>query len=272
MKMKKLLISLSVASLLSVSTYSVNAHEEDLDNNNRRELMASLSLTQQQKEDIKQIHLQTKQDLGIYRAERKQFRDSMRALMQADIWYEEAVKSEIEQQMELTIQSRLIRAKSKNKVFNQLTEEQQAQFITSRHARESKKGDKKAKKPERKMQRLIKTLDLSSDQQTQLLAMMTNDRAQRATNKEQVRSVKAELASIVHAKQFDDSAWLAVHAQNKQQKLNMAVNKAKSRFDMLSILNPEQRNKFEKIMKKYNKENRKKKSGKDFNEAHDLSS
>ncbi len=270
--MKKSLISLSVATLLSVSAYSVNAHEGDLHNNNPRELMASLSLTQQQKEDIKQIHLQTKQDLGIYRAEKKQFRDSMRALIQADMWVEEVVTSEIEQQMELTLQSRLIRAKSKNNVFNQLTEEQQAQFITSRHASKSKKGDKRGKKSKRKLQRLIKTLDLSSDQQTQLLVMMTNDRAQRTANKEQVRSVKAELTSIVHAKQFDDSAWLAVQAQNKQQRLNMAVNKAKSRFDMLSILNPEQRNKFEKVMKKYNKGNRNKKSGKDFNQEHDLSS
>ncbi|MFQ3205961.1 MAG: protein CpxP [Glaciecola sp.] len=269
MKMKKLLISLSAASLLSVSAYSINAHERDQHNDNQRELMANLSLTQHQKEYIQQIHLQTKQDLRIYHAEQRQFRDSMQTLMQADIWDEVAVTNAIEQQMELTLQSRLIRAKSKHKVFNQLTEEQQAQFITSRHARQSKKGNQR---PERKMQRLVKALDLSSDQQAQLLVMTTSDKAQRTANKEQVKNVKVELANIVHAKQFDDNAWLAVHAQNKEQKLHMAVNKAKSRFDMLNILNAEQRDKFERIIKRSNNGNRNKKSGKYFNEEQHLSS
>jgi protein CpxP len=82
--MKKLLISLSVASLLSVNAYSINARDRDQRNDNQHSLMASLSLTQQQKEDIKEIHLKTKQDLSIYRAEQKQFRDSMRVLMQSD--------------------------------------------------------------------------------------------------------------------------------------------------------------------------------------------
>nr|WP_297350046.1 Spy/CpxP family protein refolding chaperone [uncultured Glaciecola sp.] len=270
--MKKLLISLSVASLLSISAYSINAHERDQHDDNQRELMASLSLTQHQKEDIQQIHLQTKQDLGIYHAEQKQFRDSMHTLMQADIWDEMAVTNAIEQQMELTLQSRLIRAKSKHKVFNQLTEEQQAQFIISRHAMKIKKGNQRTQKPERKMQRLVKALDLNSDQQAQLLVMTTSDKAQRTANKEQLRNVKVELANIVRAKQFDDNAWLAVHAQNKEQKLHMAVNKAKSRFDMLNILNAEQRDKFERIIKKSNRGNRNKKSGKYFNEEQHLSS
>ncbi|MFT4731062.1 MAG: protein CpxP [Gammaproteobacteria bacterium] len=267
--MKKLLISLSVASLLSVNAYSINARDRDQRNDNQHSLMASLSLTQQQKEDIKEIHLKTKQDLSIYRAEQKQFRDSMRVLMQSDIWDEVAITSAIEQKMELTLQSRLIRAKSKNKVFNRLTVEQQVQFITSRHAR---KSQKRAHNPQKKIQRLVKALDLNSNQQAQLMVIMTGDKAQRTANKDQVRSVKVELASILHAKQFDDSAWLAVHTQNKQQKLNMAVNKAKSRFDIFSILTPEQRDKFDKLIKKPKKRNTNRRSSEGFNEEQNLSS
>jgi Spy/CpxP family protein refolding chaperone len=269
MKMKKLLISLSVASLLSVSTYSINAHERDPHRDNQRELMASLSLSQQQKEDLKQIHLQTRQDLSIYRAQQKQFRDIMRTLMQEEIWNEMAVTNAIEQQMELTLQSRLIRAKSKNQVFNQLTAQQQTQLITSRHAR---KGDDRAKNPERQLLRLVNVLNLNSDQQAQLMVMMTNDKAQREANKAQIRSVKAELAGILHAKQFDESAWFAVNAQSKQQKLERAVNKAKSRFYMLSVLSTEQRENFNSIMKKSKQENRSKKRGEGFDEENYLSS
>jgi len=253
--MKKLLISLTVASLLSVSAYSINAQERDHSRNYERELMASLSLTQQQKEDIKQIHKQTRQDLGIYRAEQKQFHESMKALMQAPAWDEVAVANEIEQQMAFSLQSKQIRAKSKNQVFNQLTAEQQTQFIAKRHDKKSKTGEQKRNNPDRKMQRLVKALDLNSDQQAQLTVMMTSDKAQRVAKKEQVKNVRAQMAGIVQAKEFDDNAWLAVHAQNKQQTLDMAVSKAKSRFDMLSVLNTDQRSTFAKIMEESKKGN-----------------
>jgi Spy/CpxP family protein refolding chaperone len=270
--MKKLLINLSLASLISVSAYSINAHEREPRNHNKHELTANLSLTQQQKEDIKQIHQQTKQGLSTYRAEQKRFRERVQALMQSDTWDELAVTEAIEQLMQLKLQSRLIRAKSKNKVFNRLTLEQQTQFITSRHARKSDNGEKRAKKSQRTMQRLVKALDLNTNQQAQWAAMMTSDETQRAANKEQVRSLKAELAGMVHAKQFDDNAWLAMNAQNKQQKLYMAVEKAKSRFYMLSVLSPKQRNKFEKIIKKAKQKNRNRRSGEGFNDEQYLTS
>jgi Spy/CpxP family protein refolding chaperone len=268
MAMKKLLLSLTVASLLSVSAYSISAHEGKRHRDIEREIITSPSLTQQQKEDIKQIYKQTRQDLGIYRTEENQFRISMRAIMQSDSWDQVAVTNAIEQQMQITLQLQLIRAKSKNQVFNQLSAKQQAQFMANR---DHKKGKKRNANPERKMQRLVKALDLNSDQQTQLTVMMTNDKAQRVINKEQVKNVRAQLTGIIQAEEFDDSAWLAVHAQNKQKKLDMAVSKIQSRFDLLSLLNAEQGDKFEKMMKKPKKGKGSKKRDYDSSENEYLS-
>jgi protein CpxP len=268
MAMKKLLLSLTVASLLSVSAYSISAHEGKRHRDIEREIITNPSLTQQQKEDIKQIFKQTKQDLGIYRAEQEQVRTSMRALLQSGSWDQVAVTNAIEQQMQLTLQLQLIKAKSKNQVFNQLSAEQQAQFIANR---DDKKGTKRNGNPKRNIQRLAKALALNSDQQTQLTVMMTNDKARRATNKEQVKNIRAQLNAIIQAEEFDDSAWLAVHAQNKQQKLDMAVSKIKSRFDILSLLNAEQGEKFEKMMKKSEKGKRNNKRDDDSNENEYLS-
>ncbi|GAC28810.1 Spy/CpxP family protein refolding chaperone [Brumicola pallidula] len=266
--MKKLLTSLTVASLLSLSAYSISAHEGKRYGDIEREIITDPSLTQQQKEDIKQIYKQTKQDLGIYRAEEKQVRVSMRPLMQSDSWDQVAVTNAVEQQMQLTLQLQLIRAKSKNQVFNQLSAEQQAQFMANR---DDKKGTQRNGNSKRKIQRLVKALDLNSDQQTKLTVMMTKDKARRATNKEQVENVRAQLTAIIQAEEFDDSAWLALHAQNKQQKREMEVSKIKSRFDILSLLNADQGEKFEKMMKKSKQSKRNNKRDDDSNENEYLS-
>ena len=267
MNMKKLLLSLTIASLLSVSAVAIHAKEKGKHGDHERMMMHSLSLSAQQKEDMKQIHKETKQDLSVYRAERQQNRESIRTLMQSNVWDEAAVRAAIEQQMDLNLKTKLIQAKSKNKIFNQLTSEQQAQFVAKQEENKGKgkgkgKGkDKKRNNPEKKMKRLVKALDLNEEQEAKLSAMMQSNKQERGANKAEFMGLKAQLASIVQAKEFDESAWLAVHAQNKQQKLDMAVSKAKSRFDMLSVLSPEQREKFAKIMKKSMKSKMHKKRG-----------
>jgi Spy/CpxP family protein refolding chaperone len=250
--MKKLLLSLTMASLLGVISYAVNAHERN-HGEHERALMASLSLTQEQKYDIMQIRKESQQDLSVYRAEQQQLRQSMREIMQASTWDEAAVTNAIEQQMKLNLQSKLTIAKGKNRVFNQLSTEQQALFIAERDVKKGKKDGKKLKNPDKKLQGLIRTLDLDAEQEAKLTSMITANKAQRMANRAEQNPLKAQLAEITQAKEFDEDAWLAIHASNKQQKLDMAVNKAKARFDMLSVLSAEQREKFEKMMKKRKK-------------------
>ncbi|MFT5277140.1 MAG: protein CpxP [Glaciecola sp.] len=265
--MKKLLVSLSIASLLSVSSYAINAKERDHHGAQDRMAMKSLNLSAQQKQDIKQIRKETMQDLSVYKGERKQFRESMRDLMVSEIWNEAAVRAAIDEQMTAQLQSKLIKAKSKNKVFNQFNEQQKSQFIAKRWDKEKGKGDRKSKGAEKKVQRLTKVLALSVEQQAQLTAMMETNKTLRQANREQASSLRTQLANIVQAPDFDENTWLAIHSDNKQQKLDMTVTKAKARFDMLSVLNEEQREKFAKVMSKskkgkMNKKNKMRKNSK----------
>lgn len=250
--MKKLLLSLTLASLLSAGSYAVYSKERN-HGDHERAMMANLSLTQQQKEDIKQIRKESKQDLSVYRSEQKQLRENMRSIMQASSWDEVAVTQAIEQQMKLNLQRKLIEAKSKNRVFNQLSAEQQAQFIAARENKRDRKDVKKHKNAGKKMQRIVRALDLNAEQQAKLTEMMITNKAEKQANRAQAKIIKVQLTEIIQAKEFDEDAWLAIHADNRQQKLDMAVNKAKARFEMLSVLSEEQREKFEKIMKKAGK-------------------
>jgi Spy/CpxP family protein refolding chaperone len=270
-KMKKLLLSLTLASLLSAGSYAVYAKERN-HGEHERALMASLSLTQQQKEDIKQIRKESKQDLSVYRSEQKQLRENMRSIMQANSWDEVAVTNAIDQQMQLNLQSKLIEAKSKNRVFNQLNPEQQAQFIAAREDKRDRKDDKKHKNSGKKMQRIVKVLELDTEQQAKLTEMMVANKTEKQVNRAQAKIVKAQLTQIIQAKEFDEDAWLAIHADNRQQKLDMGVNKAKARFEMLSVLSAEQREKFEKIMKKAGKRERHQQRSKKHERDHDEAS
>ncbi|MGJ8674883.1 MAG: Spy/CpxP family protein refolding chaperone [Pseudoalteromonas sp.] len=266
--MKKLLLSLTLASLLSAGSYAVYAKERN-HGEHERTLMASLSLTQQQKEDIKQIRKESKQDLSVYRSEQQQLRENMRSIMQASSWDEVAVTNAINEQMKLNLQSKLIVAKSKNKVFNQLNAEQQAQFIAARDDKKDRKDGKKHKNPGKKMQRIVKALDLNAEQQAKLTQMMITNKAEQQANRAQAKIVNAQLAQIIQAKEFNEDAWLAIYADNRQQKLDMAVNKAKARFEMLSVLSAEQREKFEKIMKKDRKGKMHQQHGRKHGKDHD---
>jgi protein CpxP len=220
-------------------------------------MMSSLSLTAQQKDDMKQIHKETKQDLSVFRAEQGQVRENMRAAMEGSVWDESAVKAAIEQSMDLRLQTKLIQAKSKNKVFNQLTSEQQEQFLAKRAEKKDKKGEREGKRrgkgASKKVERLVKALELNSEQEAKLSAMMQSNEAQRAESKALNQSLNSQLAAIIHAKEFDENAWTAIHAQFKDQRLEMAVSKAKARFDLMSSMSAEQREKFAKIMKKSKK-------------------
>lgn len=256
--MKKLLISLTVASLLSTSAFAINAKQKERHGDAQRSVMASLSLSDQQKQDIKQIRKETRQDMNVYREENKQFRESMRSIMQATTWDEAEVSSLLEQHMTVNLQRKLIEAKAKNKVFNQLTDAQKAEFVANKA---SNKGNRKGKNPERKMQRLVKALKLDEQQQAQISEMMTANKAERLANKAQVEGVRSALKNLVQASEFDESAWLAIHAEHKQQKLDMMLNKTKSRFDMLAVLNEQQREKFSKMMRKNKKGKMNKKRG-----------
>jgi Spy/CpxP family protein refolding chaperone len=256
--MKKLLIVLTIASLLSVCSSAINAKERNHHADLERVSLTSLNLSIQQKQDIKQIRKETKQDLNLYRGEQRQLKQSIQALMRSQVWDELAVKAAFEEQMATKMQSMLILAKSKNKVFNQLTEVQKSQLITERLEKKKATKDRNGKSAQKKMLRLTKALSLTAEQQTQLIVMMEVNKTLRLANKKESMTIKSQLASVVQAASFDEDAWLAIHSDNQPQKLDMAVRKAKARFDVLSVLNEEQREKFAAIMK----ENRKGKIGK----------
>ena len=91
--------------------------------------MSELSLTETQKQDIKQILKQNCTDRGLFRIDAKSLQTELRSLVQSTQWDPSAVKSAIIQRQDLMQEKALLEANNKNLLWNLLTDTQQAEFV-----------------------------------------------------------------------------------------------------------------------------------------------
>jgi protein CpxP len=271
--MKKLLLSISIAALVSTSALSFAKSNDDMNEHPPR-LMKELNLSDQQKADIKQIRDEAKQDASIYKTEVKAFRQSMRALLESGEWDEQQVRNLIEGNENAAKQLKLINAQSKNRVYNALSADQKSLMLQKRAEKQAERGvnnDQEGKKPRKqkrkgktglaglKLEKLSKRLDLSEEQQSQVAALIDQAKAQRELDKEDRQANRNTLKSIIQAPEFDESAWTTFYDNTSEGHVERALAKTKLRFDLLSVLNVEQKQKFKAMMKKKMK-NKKRKS------------
>jgi protein CpxP len=201
----------------------------------------------------------------------------MRALLESGEWDEQQVRNLIEGNENAAKQLKLIKAQSKNRVYNALSADQKSLMLQKRAEKQAERGergvnrDQEGKKPRKqkrkgktglaglKLEKLSKRLDLSEEQQAQVAALIDQAKAQRELDKEDRQANRDTLKSIIQAPEFDESAWTTFYDSTSEGHVERALAKTKLRFDLLSVLNIEQKQKFKAMMKKKMK-NKKRKS------------
>jgi Spy/CpxP family protein refolding chaperone len=91
--------------------------------------MSELSLTDTQKQDIKQILKQNCTDKGLFRIDAKSLQTELRSLVQSTQWDPTAAESAITQRQALMQEKALLEANNKNLLWNVLTDIQQVEFV-----------------------------------------------------------------------------------------------------------------------------------------------
>ncbi|MBF7073795.1 Spy/CpxP family protein refolding chaperone [Glaciecola sp. MH2013] len=255
--MKKLFVKATIVGILSTSALAASIavaqplHERDNKQYEmRKSVMSELALTSQQKADIKQIRSEAKQDASIYRTEQQEFRKAIKVILNSGQWDEAQVRSLIEENAESAKQLKLLKAKTKSRVFNVLNAEQKALMASKQAEKQSKGKKRRAKGRLPNIERLSKRLALNEAQQAQLASLLDTAKAEREANKARKEEDRATLKGIIQAVEFDEEAWLAFYSENHQDHTERALAKTKMRFDMLSVLNEEQKEKFKKMMRK----------------------
>lgn len=248
--MKKLLYG-AVALAISLSV-SAQPMERDGRGAPFMKLLKQLELSEQQKQEVKQILQAGRDDHRLFRADRRDAKQSMRAIIQADSWDQDAALLVINENADLHQQARLNRALTRHQIWLLLDEAQQQQL--SQMSNES--GDRKARAKQRRegmWQRVSEKLELSEQQLSEIEAIRAQRRDESEAFKTLAKAHREAEKALIRTDTFDQQAWLTLYEQHQDAATTQALSMAYSRHQMAQVLTEEQRQSLEEMTHKVRK-------------------
>jgi Spy/CpxP family protein refolding chaperone len=119
-------IALCLALAIAVPAIAKKGHHQKCDG--MRQILSELSLTSTQKQDIRQIFKQSREDRNMFKSVDKALRTELHSIIESTEWDRTAVESAITQRQALMQEKALQRASNKHQVWRLLTEIQQTEF------------------------------------------------------------------------------------------------------------------------------------------------
>lgn len=211
-----------------------------------RQIFSELSLTDTQKQDIRQIITQSREDRNVYRSDRKAAKQTLRALVQSEDWDEKTVTAAILEGQALKQQKALQRAIKKNQIWNLLTETQQAEFVA---LLEQKKAEHEQRTDATKKNKRFKRLDLTEEQLTAIEAIKDTAKESALATKTKLATYKTAERQLMQKAEFDSEAWLSLNSEYQADFLAMGLLKAKTKHDIWNTFTAEQQIKAQKKRK-----------------------
>lgn len=248
----KHLLSVLLTSLSLIMVAPADAQDTDTGKQRKHPIMKvllQLDLNQQQKEDIKQILQNGRDDMEIYKEDVKELQRALRELTYADTWDEEEVKEAIASRSALKQDIQYSRARAHHSIWLLLSTEQQQELNSITAKRDDKDADNNERK-NRKMrawERIAPRLNLSDEQavaiaqiREQFIEENEGFRALSKTHRQQERD-------IIRADEFNQDAWLALYAEHQQPMLDNAFSKVSMQHQIYLVLDDAQREKMRKL-------------------------
>jgi protein CpxP len=125
-----------------------------------------------------------------------------------------------------------------------------APFADEKPKAEKSKHHKAKKGKHHRFKRLAKALELTDEQKAQAKTIHENAKDQMDVHKASLKSYREELKAIIAGNDFDSQAILDLRAKYKFTFDQIALIKAKEKYDFLQLLTPEQKDKLQKMMEK----------------------
>jgi protein CpxP len=250
-------IALCLTLVAAAPVFAEKGHQHKHDGMHK--ILSKLSLNETQKQDIKQIFQENKQDRNGFRADASILKKEIRSLVQTSEWNQAAIENALTLRQTLDNKNAFQRATNRNQLWNLLNQEQQVELITQleirqTHYKETRPGNKKRSKRKGK---ILKRLDLTEQQATAVKGIKSATRGSAENTKTNIKNYKQAERALVQSIDFNPEAWQTLYAQYQSDFLTMAVIKTKTKHNVWNLLTVEQQNKAQKIGK-----NRKGKPGK----------
>lgn len=245
--MKPTLLAISLALTIATSTLSTAfAHSQQGMQRGEQGLFAGLNLSDIQKQDIRQIMRQTKQDNALLKGEKQYIRPQLRALMTMEVWDPSAAEDLVSQGLSQSRSIALNMAIARHQAFNVLDESQQDDFL----AMQATRADEKSERDGLNISRLEKRLGLSEQQIIAITQIQAEHQQQSEAIRASLSATKAAEQALVFAPEFDQEAWLALQAGTESERIQLGVARAYTHFQILGTLDESQKASLESMLNK----------------------
>ena len=232
-------IALCLSLAIAVPAIAHKSHHQRHDG--MRQILSELSLTDTQKQDIKQILKQSREDRNLFKTDNKSLKTELRSIIQSSEWDQTAVESALTQRQALTQEKTLQRANNKNQVWNLLTETQQVEFIAQLETRKAKREEMGPRDKRKDKGNRLERLGLSTEQLAAVETIKSEAKASRAAIKTSIKVYKEAEQALIHSSGFNPQTWQTLNAQYQADFLSMGVLEAKTKYDIWNLLTPEQK-------------------------------
>ncbi|MEM0910227.1 MAG: Spy/CpxP family protein refolding chaperone [Pseudomonadota bacterium] len=237
---KTMLLLLMIFGVFVTATADVISMKDNM----RMRMFAGLDLTIAQKQDIGQIMRQLRQDNSIYAGERQSIHTQMKELMQQSEWDATLAEQLILENTDLRRELAANGAFAKHQIANILNEEQLAEIETRRQNMDI--DDKRSVM----FDKIKHRLDLSEQQILEVSVILTEQEALLADYQQSIEQHKAAEKALIRADVFDREAFIALNESFQETQREIALIRAKTRFDIAQLLTEEQREKMQKRLSK----------------------
>lgn len=254
LKLNKTITAIAVCSSLILSVQAYAKPEQGKHRSAMKKVFSQLSISDTQKQDIKQIMQQARGDRDISKPDMKGFKQEFNALVRSESWDAQAVETFLANKQSQKAEAGLRKAQNKHAVWNVLNAEQQAEFVNIMSERKAKaeagEGKKSRKnKGKSKKGKMAKRLGLDEAQKDQMAAIKSQAKESASELKTSLKSFKQAERALIQSAEFTADAWTNLHQQHQADFLAMAVLKANTKHQMWNVLTAEQQEKAQKMQR-----------------------
>lgn len=258
-QLSALLIAVPLLTSMTMSSAFANGPQGRSSHDHVRAMFKGLDLTSAQKEQLRTIRKQAKDNRILYRGEREEGLALMEQANKLAAWDEAKMRSLIESKVANRQAGQLAQAKTKHAMFSVLTETQKAQLADKQATRRAnKKPGGRATKQLKRLLNMAKRVDATDAQIDELKTLHTQHLVTMSALKALEMIHKKAERTLIHADEFNDAQWHELQADFKDTAVNIGLQKAQHRYSINQVFTEEQRAQLQVMKQKMEKKMKRK--------------
>lgn len=253
-KLKKIVVAIAVCSTLVFTAQGLAKAGHGHNKHAMKKMFSQLSITDTQKQDLKEIFKQSREDKGLLKTDMKAFQQSLNALVQTNDWDQAAVEALLSEKQTQSTGSSLQQAQNKHAIWNILDDEQRAEFTNlmsqKKERAKGKKSDKREKHKQKWESKKAEKLGLDTEQTAHIDSIKAQTKEDMSVLREKLKAFKQAEKALIASETFDASAWQILREEYQADFVAVGLLKEKSRHDVWNILSEEQQTTMQRMNKR----------------------